>query len=573
MRRLLVALFVTLWSATLAGPAVAQQFDILITGGQVMDGTGNPWYYADVGITDGRIVAVGRLDGATANRTIDGRGLVVAPGFIDLHSHADDPNYGPRGLRADDERRRAAPNLVMQGITTLVANADGRSVWPIAQQRAELERLGFGPNAILLVGHGTIRGQVMQNDFRRTATAREVNEMRALVRQAMEEGAWGLSAGLEYVPGRWSDTDEVVALVEEIVPFGGVYIAHERSEGADPMWYQPSRFSGRPPSLLDAVKETIEIGERTGATVVASHIKAKGADYWGAGYAAVRMINDARARGVSVYADQYPYNTTGSDGNTVLIPGWALGFDRWRGGGQRGERDFKEALRETLADDSARALLEQDIAHEIARRGGAANIVVMEYPDSSLVGRSIAEVAERWDTTPVEVAIRFQLEGLARPGGARLRGFSLSEYDIEAYAKQPWTATATDGWVVLPEDGPTHVRVYGTYPRKIHHYAMEEGIMSVEDAIRSSSALPAQILGLEDRGLVHEGYVADLVVLDLDRLQDNATFFEPHQYPSGVEFVMIGGTFVVDQGEPTFALPGSVLSPATVERAATGGGR
>lgn len=551
-----------LLGVVLATPASGQQYDLIVAGGRVIDGSGNPWVVADVAVRDGRIAAVGRLDGATAARRIDARGKTIVPGFIDIHSHADDPNYGTRGLRARDARRRAAPNLVMQGITTVVVNPDGRSPWPIGAQKTELEQLGFGPNAILLVGHGTVRGRVMGDDYRRPATPDEIGRIRALVRQAMHEGAWGLSAGLEYVPGRWSTTDEVVALVEEIVPFGGVYIAHERSEGPDPMWYWPSRHAGRPPSLLDAVQETIEIGERTGATVVASHIKAKGAHYWGASAVVIRLIEEARARGVSVYADQYPYNTTGSDGRTVLIPDWVYAGT---------ERDYRARLRRVLANDSTARLVREDVAHEIRRRGGAENVLVLRYPDTTFVGRTLAEVAARRGVSPVAMALALQLEGFAdREGGAELRGFSLSDYDIEPYAAQPWTVTATDGWVSMPEDGLTHVRVYGSFPRKIAHYARDRGVLSVESAVRSATSLPALILGLRDRGLVREGYAADLAILDLERLQDNATFFEPHQYPSGVDYVMIGGTFVVEDGAPTWARPGMVLTPPDPGAAASG---
>lgn len=538
----------------------AQQFDLVIRGGRLMDGSGNPWRYGDVGVRGDRIVAVGRLDGTQAQRVIDATGKVVTPGFIDLHSHADDPNYGPNGLRSRDVRRRAAANLVMQGITTVVVNADGRSVWPIRDQRRELTASGTGPNVVLMVGHGTVRERVMGTEVRRPATQAEIAQMRALVRQGMAEGAWGLTAGLEYAPGRWSETDEVVALVEEIVPFDGVYIAHERSEGADPMWYWPSQEAARPPSLIDAVLETIAIGERTGARVVASHIKAKGAHFWGSSAVAIRLINEARTRGVQVYADQYPYNTTGSDGETVLLPPWALAAAR--GGARRGQgpRDFAAGLREILAQDSLARRLRQDVAHEIARRGGAENIVVFRYPDSTYVGRSLEELARARGVAPVEMAIRLQLEGFpSEPGGALLRGFSLAEVDIEAYAAQEWTATATDGWVALPEDGFTHVRVYGSYPRKIQHYALERGLLSVEDAVRSATSLPAEILGMADRGWLRPGYAADIVILDLATLKDNATFFDPHRYPSGVVYVFINGQAVVEDGRPTLALPGKVL--------------
>ncbi len=539
-------------------PGVAQ-YDVIIRGAHVLDGTGNPWRAADVGIAGDRIMAVGPLSDATAARIIDGTGKVVTPGFIDIHSHADDPPYGPRGLRSDDPRRRAAPNLVMQGITTVVVNGDGRSLWPIADQRAELESKGIGVNAVLMVGHGTVRREVMGDDHQRPATAAEVERMRALVRQGMRDGAWGMTAGLEYVPGRWSETEEVVALVEEIVPFDGTYIAHERSEGADPMWYWPSRHPGTPPTLVDAVQETITIGERTGARVVASHIKAKGAHYWGASSIVIRLIEEARDRGVQVYADQYPYTTTGSDGSTVLIPDWVWSLDGVAPP-HRGSRDFVAPLRRALGDDSVATMVRMDVAHEIRRRGGAERIVVLDHPEIAWVGRSLADLASERGVTPVDMAIALQLEGDPETeGGGALRGFSLSDVDVEPYGAMPWTVTATDGWIVLPDEGLTHPRVYGTFPRKIAYYANERGVLSVEDAIRSSTSLPATVMGMADRGLVQVGAVADLVVLDLDELRDNATLFDPHQYPSGIDYVIIGGAFAVDGGAPTGDLIGQVL--------------
>ncbi|MGH7505759.1 MAG: N-acyl-D-amino-acid deacylase family protein, partial [Longimicrobiales bacterium] len=432
----------------------------------------------------------------------------------------------------------------------------------IRGQREAMERLGIGPNAILLVGHGEVRRRVMGDDYRRPATPEEIARMRALVRQGMQEGAWGLSAGLEYVPGRWSTTDEVVALAEEIAPYRGVYISHERSEGSDPMWYWPSQDEPGPPTLIDAIQETIEIGERSGAIVVASHIKAKGAHYWGSGRAAIQLIESARAHGVEVYADQYPYATTGSDGNTVLLPDWVFRSEDGERGGRDSRPDYASRLRAVLADSATAARLRQDIAHEIRRRGGAAKVIVFDYPDSSFIGKSIGELAEARGISPVEMAIALQLEGYPdRRGGARARGFSLSEIDIEMYAAMPWVATATDGGIALPEDGPsTHARFYGTFPRKIHRYAIERGVIDVTDAIRSSTSLPAQILGLDDRGTIRLSAVADLVIFDLETIRDRATFFEPHQYPDGIHHVLIGGEAVVSDGQPTGALPGKVLT-------------
>ena len=549
-------------AAALLSASVAAQpppYDLLIRSGRVLDGTGNPWFPADIAVRGGRIVAVGSLAGAQAARIIDATGKYVSPGFIDIHSHADDGS-GPRGgFRDPDPIRRSAPNLVSQGITTVVVNQDGRSPWPVAEQRALLEKTGIGPNAMLLVGHGTVRRRVMGDDVRRPARPDEISKMRELVKQALQEGAVGMSAGLEYEPGRWSNTDEVVELARELVPVQGIYISHERSEGSDPLWYVPSQDGPTAPTLLDAVRETIEIGEKTGARVVASHLKAKGEHYWGSSAAAVTLIQRARDRGVDVWADQYPYPTSGTDGNTVLIPAWAT---RPPGGADQPKTDRAAMLKRVLGDPPTAKLVRSDIAHEIRRRGGAENITVYEFTDKSLYGKSLAEIARLWKLDPVETAIRIQLEGLTeRNGGARMRGFSMAEFDMEHIAKQPWVATSTDGGIALPADGPaTHARFYGSFTRKIRHYALDRGAISLEHAIRSSTSLPARIMRLADRGQIREGFAADLVVFDLATIRDKATFFEPHQHSDGVEHVFINGVAVVDGGRLTHASPGRVLA-------------
>jgi N-acyl-D-amino-acid deacylase len=552
----LIVVAVAFVSAKQSGSA--QPFDVLIKNGRVFDGTGNPWFPADIGVRDGRIAAVGALTNASAARVVDAEGKYVSPGFIDIHSHADDGSSPRGGFRDDNAQIRAAPNLVSQGITTVVVNQDGRSPWPISEQRALIQKQKIGLNTMLLVGHGAVRSRAMGGDTRRTATADEIVKMRAMVRQALEEGAVGLSAGLEYEPGRWSVTDEVTELAKELPAFGGVYISHERSEGSDPLWYVPSQDGPGPPTLLDAVRETIEIGEKSGARVVASHIKAKGANYWGSSGAAIGLIERARARGVDVWADQYPYPTSGTDGSTVLIPSWATrSTDGTPATGSRAD-----LLRKTLANPQLSKTVRSDIAHEIARRGGADNVIVFDYTDKSLYGKSLAEIARLWKVDPVEAAIQIQMEGLPnRNGGARMRGFSMAESDMEAYAKQPWVATSTDAGIALPSDGPaTHARFYGSFPRKIRHYALDRGAISIESAIRSSTSLPAQIMRLTDRGLIRVGLAADLVVFDLNTIRDKATFFEPHQYSEGIDYVFVNGVAVVDATKLTWALPGKVLS-------------
>lgn len=534
-------------------------YDVLIIGGRVLDGTGNPWFAADVAVKDGRIAAIGNLSGAGAKRTIDARGLYVVPGFIDIHSHAD------RGL--DLPQTNTNPNVITQGATTVVVNQDGRSpLWPPAKQKALYERQGIGTNVILMLGHGTIRAMAMKNDFQRAATAAEIATMKSLAQDGMKDGAFGLTAGLEYVPGRWSTTEELIELARAIAPYDGVYISHERSEGRDPMW---KNASDPTPSvdLLQAVKETIEIGAQSGITVVASHLKAKGASYQGSSFAATRLIAEARARGVRVYADQYPYTTSGSDGTTVLIPMWALGREGDDPGGQLGELpgarrgvELKENFQRRLNDPATKEKIRRDIAHEIDRRGGADNIIVYDFTDKSLLEKSLGEIARQRQEDPVDTAIWMQLQGQNRPGGARMRGFSLSEYDIEHIMQQEFTATCTDGGTVALNDGIPHPRYYGTFPRKLRQYVFERQIISLPFAIRSMTSLPAQILGLKDRGLLRENYAADIAIFDPAQIRDRATFTAPHQYAAGIPYVLVNGELAVDGGTITGKLPGRVIA-------------
>ena len=480
-----------------AATAVGQDYDLVLVGGSVIDGTGNPWFDADVGIRDGRIVAVGSLEGHPSGRTLDVSGLTIAPGFIDLHSHAD--GYRTDGLRSDDAKRRAAPNLVSQGVTTVVVNQDGRSPLSIASQREALEEGGFGPNAVLLVGHNTVRAMAMAENpadpfkdeeigrMQRLATSAEIETMKRLVREGMDAGAYGMSAGLEYIPGRWSDTDEVIAVVETLAPYGGVFVEHERASGADPMWYLPSFEQPGQPTFLDSIAETIEIAERTGVVSVATHAKARGADYWGSSRAALQLIDRARDRGVRVFADHYPYNTTGSDGSTRLIPEWVRSDER-------AGLSYPEALEIVLGDASQRELLEADIRHEISRRRwtgetswswSSRSTVTRERRSPSSWASSSSTRSTRHSTSS-EMAIP------DRRGGARLRGYSLSEIDVEIYAGASWMATASDAGIALPGDGFVHARFYGTFPRKIRRYAHGawKPVRGKRDPIRDLPARP-----------------------------------------------------------------------------------
>jgi N-acyl-D-amino-acid deacylase len=442
-------------------------------------------------------------------------------------------------------------------------NPDGSSPWPLSKQRATYEAQGIGPNAALMIGHGTVRRLVMKEDHKRPATAAEIAKMRELVKLGMEEKAFGLSAGLEYVPGIWSTTEEIIELVREIVPYGGVYSVHQRSESTDPRWFRPSVDKPGQPTMLDAIEETIRIGEETGGTVVWSHAKAMGANYWGSSKAAIRLIARARARGVDLWTDQYPYNSTGGDGSTVLIPAWALGDDAYSGArGKAKKADYAASLRRTMEDSGNREKVKSDITHEIARRGGPENVVVFEHPNQQFIGKSLDALASSRGITPVQMALELQYEGFRdRPGGARLRGFSVWEDDAEAFMAERWNATSTDAGIALPEDGPdTHVRFYGSYPRKLQRYAIERHTISIEDAVRSSTSLPAQILKMRDRGQLREGLAADVVVFDPGKIRDLSTFSDPHKYATGIDYVFVNGKTVVDDGKLTGTLAGRVLS-------------
>lgn len=533
-------------------------YDLLVRNARVLDGSGNPWFIADVAVRDGRIAAIGALGDAAAGRTIDASGKYLVPGFIDIHSHSD------RGLGDMDLRYNL--NMVAQGITLSVVNQDGRSPWPIRDQKARYETQGVGTNVALMVGHGAVRNRVMGPRANQAATDQDIAAMQALVEEGMRDGAYGLSTGLEYVPGRFSEPREVVEVTRPVKKYGGFYISHERSEGRDPMWHvasDPTPYV----DLLDSVKETIDIGRETGVPVVCSHLKAKGADFWGASHAATRLIGEAREQGVEVYADQYPYDTSGSDGSTVLIPRWALSPPGAIVGGQLGEGGDRSAGGSVKANLQARlqnpveaVKIRGDIAHEITRRGGASRVVVYDFPDSTYVEKSLEWIAKDRRVSPVDAAIWIQMNGTDRPGGARMRGYSLSEIDIEHIMQQDFTATCTDGDTVEFGDGVPHARFYGTMPRKIRRYVMDRGVITLPFAIRSMTSLPAQIMRLPDRGWIRIGYWADLVLFD-ERIADRATFTEPHQYPAGIPFVFVNGVAVVDEGKLTKALPGRVISP------------
>lgn len=537
---------------TLDGHRTGTLYDVVIRHGEVIDGTGRERFPADVAIKNGRIAKIGDLTNVSAARTIDATGRLICPGFIDLHSHAE------MGLVSDDPARRGAPNLITQGITTVVVNQDGGGPLDLDGQRESMQRLGVGMNVIQALGHGTIRAEVLGDDHKRPASPEENAKMQKLLRSAMSNGAFGMSAGLEYVPGRWSTPREMEVLAGTVAEFDGLYIVHERSSGSSPMWFLPSRDSADQPSMLDNLRELILIAGITNVTTVATHIKARGTDFWGSGARMNALIQKARDDGLRFYADQYPYNTSGTDGRIVLIPQWAAEANETDADS---DPDYAARLQFILADESLVAKVRQDIAHEITRRGGAKSILIIEHPNEELIGQSLAEFAINVDATSVDAAIKLQLDGDGtRRGGCRLRAFSMSEEDVEAFAKTPWTATSSDARIALPSDGPVHPRFYGAFPRKIRHYAIDRKLFSIEEAIRVSTSLPAEILRLKNRGVIRVGAMADIVVFDPRRIRDKADAFNPHQYSEGVEYVLVNGKLAVAHEQWLGHLAGKVLS-------------
>ena len=521
MRRAALVVLVLLTSAT---PTRTQQttFDLLIRGADVYDGAGNPWIRADVGIAGDRIVAVGALDSATAKKTIDARGLALAPGFIDVHSHAG-------GGLGTEELKHGQPVLA-QGITTVVVNPDGGGPVDLTAQRAAYEKQGIGLNVALMVPHGSIRREVM-NMTDRDPTPQELARMVELTRAGMKAGAFGLSSGLYYAPGSYSKTAEVVAMAKAAAESHGVYSSHIRDE---------SDYSI---GLMAAVQEVIDIAEQAGLIGVVSHVKALGPASHGLSFAIVQRIEAARARGVQVYTDQYPYSASGTGITGALIPRWAQVAGR-------------DALLRRIRGDEGRKILEE-VRQNIARRGGADTLVISRYSvDPSLEGKNLAELAKAAGTTPEQHAL-----DLLQKGEASLVSFNMSERDIELLMRQTWTMTSTDGDLVPMGRGKPHPRAYGAFPRKLRLYVRDRGVIDLPFAIRSMTSLPAQVFGMKDRGLIRAGAYADIVMFDAAKINDAATYQDPHQLSEGVTHIVVNGTVVRENGMFTGVLPGRVLAP------------
>jgi N-acyl-D-aspartate/D-glutamate deacylase len=492
--------------------------DLLLRGATIYDGSGSGGFVGDVALSGDRIVAVGEWKGE-ARRAIDAAGLVAAPGFIDLHTHSDDTIL-LKGTRDNG-------NYTTQGCATVVTGNCGGGNLDVGAMLRAIDREGAGTNVIHLVPLNAVRRRVFGSQDR-PPTGEELDRMKALVEKGMKEGAWGVSTGLIYVPGTYTKTDEIVALAKVAHEYGGIYATHLRSEAG---------------KLLEAIREAIEIGEKSGCPVQISHLKCSTKEAWGKMGEACALVEEARARGLKVAADQYPYAASSTGLESYTLPAWA------REGGDK-------KLAERLDDPEAGAKIRREIAEGFERRDGADKLMIASYPKNAAYnGKTLAEIARAEGRDPVEVVVE-----IVRHGGAQAIGFSMREEDVLAAMKKDWVATGSDGGArTIVASVRPHPRNFGTFPRKIGRYAIEKGEIPVAFAIRSATGLPAEILGLKDRGLLKAGYRADVVLFDPADFRDRATFEDPNHYSTGVRWLFVNGVAVIAEGKRTGALPGRAL--------------
>ena len=508
------------FGAVAQGPP--ERFDVLIRGGRVMDGSGNPWMRADVGIRGDRIVAVGTLRGATAATVLQAEGLYVAPGFVDTHSHAGDA--------LATSQLSSAKALVAQGITTVFVNPDGGGPVDLVAQRKSLEQHGLGVNVALMVPHGAVRQAVLGMDDR-APTPDELRRMEALVQEGMDAGAFALSSGPFYAPGSFSKTAELVALARVGARYGAPYQSHIRDE------------SDYTVGLLAAVEEVITVAREAGVRGVVTHVKALGPNVWGFSAAIVQRIERARAEGVEVFADQYPYDASSTSLSAALLPRWA------QAGGA-------PALRARLANAADRAKIVAEMRDNLARRGGAERIRVARYSaDSTTEGRTLGQIAAKRGGDAVETAL-----ALIAVSDVSIVSFNMIDEDIVRLMRQPWTMTASDGALIAPGVGVPHPRGNGTFPRKLRKYVVEDGAIDLASAVRSMTSLPAAVFNLTDRGVLRPGAFADVVVFDLAKVRDRATYDSPHQMAEGMVHVLVNGRVEIRQGVSVGDPGGKVLS-------------
>ena len=506
-------------------PAHAQRYDLVIKHGRVVDGTGNPWIHADVGIRNGRISRIGTIDAADANRTIDAGGLIVAPGFIDVHTH----------VEGSLEDQPGAPNFIYDGVTTLITGNCGGSSANLRTYFDTLRRQGISVNVGSLIGHNTVRMKVMKMVFREP-TAREQIDMEALVEQAMRDGAVGLSTGLIYTPGTYARTAEVVNLAKVAARYGGVYASHIRNEGQN---------------VKQAVEEAILISREAKIPVEISHFKVASKPLWGKSTETVELVEAARREGLDVTVDQYPY-TASSTSLASIIPSWALA-------------DGDSAVLARFHDPAMHTRIRNEMLDGLKknlRKNYEYAVVANSKPDSTINGLSISAINQkmgRKQTAATEADLIMELMERARMGRIQMVYHTMSETDVETILRYPNTMIASDAGVAKLGSGMPHPRAYGTNARVLGRYVRERHVIGLEEAVRRMTSLPAQRFRLTDRGLLRPGYAADIVLFDEKTVADQATYDQPHAYTTGISWVLVNGIPVVENNKHTGQRPGQLL--------------
>jgi len=498
-------------------------YDLLIQSARVVDGAGGPWYTADVGIRGDSIAAIGNLRGAPARTTIDAHGLVAAPGFIDIHTHA----------RGGIFTIPTADNYVRQGVTTLMEGNDGGSPLPLGPFLDKVATARPAVNFGMFVGQGSIRTAVVGLEDRQ-ATPAEIARMCDLAREAMRQGAFGLSTGLFYVPGNYTPTEEVIAIARVVGEMGGIHISHMRNEAS---------------GVLDSVRETIRIGEEGRLPTQITHHKIVGKTYWGRSVETLKLVEEARARGVDVTIDQYPY-TASSTGTAALFPQWSLAGGR-------------KQLLARLHDPATRARIKAAIVTNILdnRGGGDPKNVTMAACvfDRSLDGKTLAQITDERGQSPTPANAAETAMDIQEKGGCAAVYHAISEDDVVRILRYPFTMIGSDGEIPEFGQGAPHPRSYGTFARVLGCYVRERHVLTLEDAVRRMTSIPAARLGLWDRGLLRPGMRADITLFDPATIADTATFAAPHQYAVGVRHVLVNGRPILLDGRITGERPGRVL--------------
>jgi len=499
----------------------AEDVDILLIGGTVIDGSGSPGRTADLAIRGDRIVFVGDASNSnlTPKRSIDVHGLVVAPGFIDPHTHTQ------ADLGSIDARRRGNLPYLYQGVTTVVTNNDGGGSVEIGKTIDEWAKNGIGTNAALFVPQGSVRGAVLGMSPA-APTAAQLDGMRDIVRRGMEAGAIGMSTGLYYAPGSSSSTEEVIELAKIAARHGGIYDTHLRDESSYTI------------GLIGAVNEAIRIGREARLPIHISHIKALGADVWGQSDSVIALIKKARAEGVEVTASQYPYDASGTSVGASLLPRWA-------------EAGGRDSLRARIADPTIRARLTGEMQTNLRRRGGANTLLISNTGDTSILGRTLEQVAAARHESPIDAALQ-----IIQQGDASVASFNMNEKDIEKFMVQDFVVTGSDG-----SDG--HPRKYGTFPRILREYVLNKHVLTLPQAVHRSSSATAAILRIPQRGTLAVGNFADVIVFDTATVADKSTYREPRLLAAGMRYVIVNGTLAIDAGNYTGALAGRALRHAT----------